>query len=68
MFRSSSFAIIIFSFVLFGCVTSPKVWDNPKYSGAEKSSAIAKDNFDCNNYAKESIRGLTEKQAAEIPL
>jgi len=64
MSRNSSFAIIvIFSLVLLGCETTPTVWDNPKYSGGDKSSAMARDSFDCNNYANQSTRDLVESQA-----
>jgi len=64
MSRSSSFAIIVIaSLMLSGCETTPTVWDNPKYSNAEKKSVMAKDSFDCNNYAYQSTRDLAESQA-----
>jgi hypothetical protein len=64
MSRSSSLAALVIStLVLLGCETAPRVWDNPKYSGAEKRSAIARDGFECTNYAYRATRDLAENQA-----
>jgi len=64
MSRSSSLAVLVISIsLLLGCETTPTVWDNPKYSGGDKSSAMARDSFDCNNYANQSTRDLVESPA-----